>query len=55
MKPYGRKPAPHFPHKTDCHPKKGWKNWWEDMCDVLSRSEIKKLWKKEIENELNDD
>ena len=54
MKPYGRKPAPRWPGKEDAHPKKGWRNWWENMWDCLSRNGIKREWRKQIENELND-
>lgn len=53
MKPYGRKPAPRFPGKEDFHPKKGWRNWWEDMCSALPRCGIKQHWKREINEELN--
>ena len=53
MKPYGRKPAPRFPRKEDCHLHNGWRNWWEDMCSTLSRSGVKRLWRKEVDNELN--
>lgn len=30
MQPLGRKPS-RFPTKTDCHPKKGFVNWWEEL------------------------
>jgi len=48
MKPEGLKPV-HFPGKTDCHPKKGWKNWWEGLWPKLSRTRNKREWKKEID------
>lgn len=53
MKPYGRYKKVRL-NLPDCHPKKGWRNWWEDMCDVLDRSAIKRLWKKEVEQELKE-
>ena len=31
MKPYGFKQ--HHHNHTDCHPKKGWVNWWEAEID----------------------
>ena len=46
MKPYGRIKTIHFPHKRDCHPKKGYKNWWEDMDTTVSRTTLKQLFKK---------
>ena len=56
MKPYGRekKLKGGKPWKRDVHPPKGYKNWWEDMCDFLSRSAMKRNWKKEVDDELND-
>lgn len=58
MKPYGRKPAPRFPGKVDLHlhPKRKLKMWWEDeMSDnTLTRSGVKRLIKKEIDEQLNE-
>lgn len=54
MKPYGRKKAPRWPSKEDCHPQKGWRNWWENMCDCLSRNVIKQEWRKQIEKEIEE-
>ncbi len=28
-------------------------NWWEGMCDFLTRSRIKQIFKKEIQKELD--
>ena len=51
MRPEGDK-AVRFPGKTDAHPKKGWKNWWEvEMSPRRSRTKNKREAKKEIENE----
>lgn len=54
MKPYGRekkvKARGHW--KVDNHPKKGYINWWEDICDFLSRSKMKQNWKKEVEQDI---
>ena len=51
MKPYGRGKTVRFPGKTDCHPPKGWKNWWEDITEYFSRSTMKQQLKKEYEQE----
>ena len=29
-------------------------NWWEDICCYLPRTTVKKLWKKDIDVELNE-
>jgi hypothetical protein len=51
MKPFGRvkniKGGGRW--KTDVHPKKGFMNWWEGLDNFISRSGIKRMWKKEIE------
>ena len=56
MKPYGRekKLQGTGAWKRDVHPKKGYVNWWENMCDFFSRSRMKQIWKKEINQELSD-
>ena len=55
MKPYGRekKIKGGKAWKTDVHPKKGFVNWWENMCDFLTRSRMKQNLKKEIEDSIN--
>lgn len=55
MKPYGRekKITGGQPWKMDYHPKKGLKNWWEDMCDCLSRSTMKLKIKRDIQKILD--
>ena len=55
MKPYGRekKITGGQPWKMDYHPKKGWHNWWEDMCACLSRSTMKQKIKRDIQNILD--
>ena len=51
MRPEGDRPV-RFPGKTDAHPKKGWKNWWEvEMGPRRSRTKNKREIKKEIEDE----
>ena len=50
MKPEGRRYYK-FPSKTDCHPKKGYINWWEDVTDCIARNVRKLMIRKEIENE----
>ena len=38
MKPYGRvKTVKGSSWKKDIHPPKGHKNWWEDICDPISK------------------
>lgn len=51
MKPYGREKNVRFPGKTDCHPQKGFINWWENITEYISRSTMKQRLKKEIEKE----
>jgi len=52
MKPYGRyKKYKGTSSKKDVHPKKGYVNWWENVCEFLTRSSIKKQWKKDNENQ----
>lgn len=56
MKPYGRYKKVRL-NIPDYHPPKksgGWRNWWDDMCDYLDRSAIKRIWKKEVEQELEE-
>lgn len=38
--------------KKDIHPPKGHKNWWEDICDPISRSIMELNFKKEINNQI---
>lgn len=53
MKPYGRvKTVKGSSWKKDIHPSKGHKNWWEDICDPISRSIMKLNFKKEINNQI---
>lgn len=53
MKPYGRvKTVKGSSWKKDILPPKGHKNWWEDICDPISRSIMKLNFKKEINNQI---
>jgi len=52
MKPYGREKTVRFSCKQDCHPPKGWHNWWETIVDNLTRTEMKRRIRKEIDGEL---
>lgn len=58
MQPMGRKPTK-FPSKTDCHPKDGSKNWWEDGVQTANkkaeRTNAKKAIKKELSEAGNDE
>lgn len=55
MKPYGREKNIKGSGiwKKDYHPKRGYINWWENMCTFLTRSRMKSIVKKTIEEELN--
>lgn len=48
MKPYGGYKNVRFPGKTDCHPKKGYVNWWEKISDVFCRKTMKQKLQKDI-------
>jgi len=50
MKPQGQTPVK-FPSKTDCHPRDGSINWWEDISIPNKKSDRQKV-KKEIKNEI---
>lgn len=53
MKPYGReKTVKGASWKEDCHPPKGFINWWEDICRCISRKTMKQNLKREIENDI---
>lgn len=52
MKPYGReKKLKGVSWKRDYHPPKGFVNWWENVCNYVSRKTMKQQVKKEIQNE----
>ncbi len=51
MKPEGRKHYKH-PAKRDSHPKKGYMNWWEDVCGFIPRATRKLLFKREFGNTI---
>ena len=55
MKPYGRlKKIKGRSWKKDVHPPKGHINWWEDMCNFLTRGAMKQRVSKDIDREIND-
>jgi hypothetical protein len=55
MKPYGRiKKIKGRRWKRDVHPPRGWINWWENMCGYVSRSTLRKIWKQEINEEIDE-
>lgn len=56
MKPYGRVKniKGHGPGKTDCHPPKGYINWWENEICPVSRGRLKQIVQKDIEEQLED-
>ena len=37
---------------TDCHPKKGWVNWWENIKAICKKRE-RQISKAEINKEIN--
>ncbi|MBO7511080.1 MAG: hypothetical protein J6T35_07840 [Bacteroidales bacterium] len=51
MKQEGRKHY-NWPRKVDCHPKKGYINWWEDETDCEARNTRKQKMLAEVEKEL---
>lgn len=51
MQPLGRKPKTH--NFTDCHPGKGFINWWEPSATENKRGERQKS-KQEIKSEIDD-
>ena len=51
MKPYGLGSKIRFPHKKDCHPRKGYINWWEEIQNIISRHTMRQIIKKKIEDE----
>lgn len=56
MKPYGReKKIKGTSWKRDCHPPKGFVNWWENICNCVSRKTMKQQFKKEIQYENKTD
>jgi|GEM_PF-5995388 len=54
MQPLGRKPVK-FPSKTDCHPPKGYSNWWEVEINHHDRKRAdRREAKRNIRKEIND-
>lgn len=51
--PMGRKPY-RFPGKKDCHPPKGYVNWWEKEGPDANKTAAKREAEAEIQEELND-
>ena len=37
MQPLGRKPV-RLPSKTDCHPPRGFVNWWENIVGMSGKA-----------------
>lgn len=53
MKPLGQKP--HHTNFTDCHPPKGFVNWWEaEGCDE-NKAADKRNWKRDMQQELTEE
>ena len=56
MKPYGRdcnlKDSGGWKKDYHLRPKKKWYNWWEDIMTPLTRTAMKRNWKKEIDEEM---
>jgi hypothetical protein len=53
MKPLGRVPV-RFPSKEDCHPPKGYVNWWEAEVDTSSKARYRRETAKEVNEYLNE-
>jgi len=53
MKPYGISPKKHY-NFEDCHPAKGFVNWWEDIAKPDKGSERQKV-KIEIIKNMNEE
>jgi hypothetical protein len=52
MKPLGQHPV-RFPSKTDCHPPKGYVNWWEgEIDDDENKALAKRFTQLEIKEQL---
>ncbi len=47
MRPLGRTPK-RFPSKVDCHPGKGYINWWEEENDDGNKAKERERVRKEI-------
>lgn len=54
MKPYGREKTVKASGtwKKDVHPGKGYINWWESMCDFLTRSKMKRIYRRDMDTEI---
>ena len=55
MKNFLIKRAVKFRYKQDCHPKKGYGNWWEDLGFYKSKSAKRLQLKRELLSEYNTD
>lgn len=53
MKSFLIKQPVRFLGKTDCHPSKGFINWWEDMGRFKSKTAKRMRLNRELLNELN--
>ena len=52
MQPLGIKPN-RFPNKEDCHPPKGYCNWWEKEMTIKSpKAKHKQNAEKEVQKEI---
>lgn len=55
MRPYGRRNK-FSKNYTDCHPPKGWFNWWEvEIGNDLSKSAVRRMAREQIQQELDID
>lgn len=55
MKNFLIKGAVRFPCKTDCHPQKGYINWWESLGYYKSKSAKRRAFKRDFMLEYNID
>ena len=53
MKPLGQKPSTH--NYVDCHPQKGFVNWWEkEIKNFENKVAFRQQTKKQIDKELDE-
>lgn len=48
MKPMGQRPV-RFPGKTDCHPPRGYVNWWEKEMNQPSKKRARQQARKALD------
>lgn len=54
MKPEGHK-IMNFPNKRDCHPRKGYVNWWENIGKMISRKTRKQKTAADVASKVTEE